>query len=366
MARTLRNDLLTQEMSAPKKLIGTKLLPIMETAQPAGTLYYQVPGSDANVAVNRSAGASVTATNNTPSTTTFACLETSDRQAIDDSMLRIYGGDLAKAEFGLAKSAAVNVGKKVEASIYTALNAVTSIPTTAANLYKTILLCSAAIMDDFDKPVLGGGSGAISALRADSLVRDAMKNTGAPAGADPRFVSAETLAVALNVASVHEGRADIWPSNELFLVAPVDPAFEPHTETQAGRTVAYVPGSGTDENGLAAYTGYSDETKSSYVDVEHFVVPKVLNARAIAHLEITDGTTNLTVDLGPAGAVSAGAKWRPVGTSTWKDDGATLAVPLGACEIEFKDTTGYETPENIELLIGWDAATATGTYVAET
>ena len=366
MARTLRLDLLTQEMTAPKKLIGRMLLPILETAQPAGTLYYQVPGSNANVAVNRSAGASVTATNVAPSSTTFACGETSDRQAIDDSLLRIYGGDLAKAEFGLAKTAAVNVGKKIEALIYAALAAQTEVPTTAANLYKTLLLCTAAIQDAFDKPVLGGGSGAIATLRADSMVRDAMKNTGAPAGADPRFVSAETLAVALNVAAVHEGRADIWPSNELFLVAPPDPAFEPHTEIQVGRTVAYVPGSGTDENGMAAYTGYSDDTKSNYVDAEHFVVPKVLNATAIAHLKISDGTTNLTVTLAPAGAVSAGARWRPVGTSTWKESGNTLAVPLGACEIEFKTTTGYTSPENLEMLIGWDAATATGTYVSET
>jgi hypothetical protein len=364
MARTLRLDLLQQEQTAPKKLIGTKLLPILTTMQQAGTLYYQVPGAATNLVVNRTPGSAVTATNNLPSTTTFSCLETSDRQAVDDSQLKQYGGDLPKAELALAVTGNVNVAKKIELAVYTALTAMTTVPTTAANLYKTIQLISAAIMDSFDKPVLGAGSGAIATLRADSFVRDAMKNTGAPAGTDPRFVTAEVLATAINVASVHEGRADIWPSNELYLVAPVDAAFDPKAEVQAGRTIVYVPDAGTDENGMAAHSGYDDGIKSNYVDVEVFKDVKVLNATAAAKIGITDGTTNLTVTLAPAGAVSAGARWRPVGTSTWKESGDTLAVPLGACEIEYKLTTGYTTPANVNKLIGWDAATHTTTYVA--
>ena len=55
----------------------------------------------------------------------------------------------------------------------------------------------------------------------------------------------------------------------------------------------------------------------------------------------------LRVTLTPSGAVSAGAKWRRVGTIAWHDSATTeTAVPIGSYAVEFKDTTGWRKPAN--------------------
>jgi len=361
--RELRNDLLIQDIAKPKKLIGTKLLPILQVSNDTGTIESMVPGTG-TATVNRVPGSVVTATNNLTTPVLFSCGEVSDRQAVDDSQKKKYGGDVPKAQLALARTAAAIVARKSEEAIRDALLAVTATPTTLANLYKTLMLTRMYIMNTYDKPMLGVGGEGIELLRNDATVRDAMKNVGVPLTVNPQFISNETLAVALGVEAVHEGNGNIWPSNHFFLVAPSDPAMDPKSDIQAGRTICYVPNDGTDETGMSALTGYDPGIKSNFVDVEHFLTPKVLNATAIAHVQISDGVTNLTVTLAPQGAIDAGAKWRPVGTSTWKSSGDTLALPLGANEIEFKTTTGYTDPANLSLLIGWSAQTNTTTYVA--
>ena len=55
----------------------------------------------------------------------------------------------------------------------------------------------------------------------------------------------------------------------------------------------------------------------------------------------------LRVTLSPVGAVTAGAKWRRVGTATWHDSATTdTAVPIGSCAVEFRDATGWRKPAN--------------------
>ena len=76
-------------------------------------------------------------------------------------------------------------------------------------------------------------------------------------------------------------------------------------------------------------------------------------------------TGYLRVTIGPSGAVNAGAKWRRVGTSTWRSSGTTEAgIPVGQCMVEFSDVAGWTKPANqtVTISIG-QTTTATGTYI---
>jgi immune inhibitor A len=77
------------------------------------------------------------------------------------------------------------------------------------------------------------------------------------------------------------------------------------------------------------------------------------------------GKNSLTVNLGPAGAVTNGAMWRRTGTSTWLESGDTeQGIPEGSVTIEFKEATNYITPSNQTFSIGAsETVTRTGTYV---
>ena len=76
---------------------------------------------------------------------------------------------------------------------------------------------------------------------------------------------------------------------------------------------------------------------------------------------------SLLVTLQPPGAVTAGAKWRRAGTTTWLDSGTTeTGVPVGDQTVEFKDVPDWDTPPDQSVAIRQDeTATATGTYVLQ-
>ncbi len=76
----------------------------------------------------------------------------------------------------------------------------------------------------------------------------------------------------------------------------------------------------------------------------------------------TYGSLRVTIE--PAGARSAGAQWKRVGTSTWRNSGTTESgVPAGSHTIEFKTVTGWTKPNNANItVVSGQTATATGTY----
>jgi len=76
-------------------------------------------------------------------------------------------------------------------------------------------------------------------------------------------------------------------------------------------------------------------------------------------------TGSLQVTIEPQGAIDAGAQWRRVGTSTWRDSGTTEpGIPVGDHTVEFKDISGWAKPENQTLTISENqTATAAGIYV---
>jgi len=110
-------------------------------------------------------------------------------------------------------------------------------------------------------------------------------------------------------------------------------------------------------------TSSSDGTFSGWQTVysgngDAFVV-KVAGASAVGSLQVT---------LTPAGAVAAGARWRRVTTSTWRNSGDTETdIPAGPWDIEFKDIYGWAPPE-VHTVVVPPAGTATdmGVYIPVT
>ena len=82
-----------------------------------------------------------------------------------------------------------------------------------------------------------------------------------------------------------------------------------------------------------------------------------------AHYTLTTGSLKVTIE--PSQARNASARWRPIGTSTWRTSGFVLSgLNPGSCAIEFKTITGWATPVNqtIAIEVG-HTATASATYV---
>jgi hypothetical protein len=72
----------------------------------------------------------------------------------------------------------------------------------------------------------------------------------------------------------------------------------------------------------------------------------------------------LKITLLPAGAVSAGAQWRRVGTTAWLASGALESGLMpGQYAIEFKDTAGWKRPADAQVTVtAGQTALATRTY----
>jgi hypothetical protein len=77
-------------------------------------------------------------------------------------------------------------------------------------------------------------------------------------------------------------------------------------------------------------------------------------------------TGSLGVSISPQGAIDAGAKWRLVGTGTWRDSGATeTGIPVGQDTIEFSDVSGWTKPGNQTVTITQGQTTTSGTYTQQ-
>jgi uncharacterized repeat protein (TIGR02543 family) len=74
--------------------------------------------------------------------------------------------------------------------------------------------------------------------------------------------------------------------------------------------------------------------------VFHVLLPGLLGAVVTLEAQAT-----VTVDLRPAAAVAAGAAWRLLGESGWRDSGVAYAdLPPGPQFLEFRAVAGWETP----------------------
>ena len=109
-----------------------------------------------------------------------------------------------------------------------------------------------------------------------------------------------------------------------------------------------------------------------FKDITGWTTPPTSLPVTIAQGQTTSGqglyvqqTGSLKVTIGPAGALTAGAKWSVNGT-TWNASGAIVSnTPAGSYTVTFKPVTGWNTAASVQNVIITDAntpATATGTY----
>lgn len=280
--RVKRQDLLTAaNIAKPEGYIGHQVAPALIQYQKTGVIYYVTAGSNANVVNGRTPGATVTPTSNTGTPLSFSCAERSDRQLVDDSEINQYGG-WDKYQLNLAATAYVNVADLVEAAIASALFAEAAAELTETGTLLKILEAVDALKGKRGKLALVGSQSALRALRVDSTITDALKNTGmVPGDVDPRFVSNAVLAAACNVSVVLEGLDVLWPADGLAAIVLADPAFEPKQLKQSFRTVRYQPDQGPDAGLYLCYEGYDPSRKGKFVDVEAFATPYVLNSDLI-------------------------------------------------------------------------------------
>jgi hypothetical protein len=75
-------------------------------------------------------------------------------------------------------------------------------------------------------------------------------------------------------------------------------------------------------------------------------------------------TGSLYVTIEPAGARADGARWRRVGTATWRQSGQTeTGVLVGQHTVEFRDLVGWNTPARRNVTITKDqTASTSGNY----
>ena len=101
---------------------------------------------------------------------------------------------------------------------------------------------------------------------------------------------------------------------------------------------------------------------------DRYTNPVVVNMTSMktvsANFKPLFGTIKVNIE--PQDAVTAGAKWRRVGASVWRDSGSAITgIPAGDHQIEFKLVTDWQTPAKIPVSIV-DASSknieVTGTY----
>lgn len=79
-------------------------------------------------------------------------------------------------------------------------------------------------------------------------------------------------------------------------------------------------------------------------------------------------TGALTVSIAPPEVVAAGAQWRIVGESAWRDSGDIVDdIAVGDCTVEYDDVAGWAKPGNkIVAIVNGQTTTTDGTYVQQT
>ena len=117
----------------------------------------------------------------------------------------------------------------------------------------------------------------------------------------------------------------------------------------------YWRSSGDSDFGLAEGS-YEIEFKETpgWVQPVNMQVAVFSGHTTVLNKEYTQQYGVLTVNLGPSGAVDAGAQWRYADTATWRQSGAWQMVPLGSYTIQFKDAPGWVVPADRSFTVSTD------------
>jgi len=111
-----RPDLSAMLVNAPEEYIGNKILPIAETVQKSGTLYYATATADSAAETGRVAGVAPSKTQISTTSGSFSCAEVVKRGSVTPDEVKSFG-DIAKADKAGATFAKRQVMKYIEADI---------------------------------------------------------------------------------------------------------------------------------------------------------------------------------------------------------------------------------------------------------
>ncbi len=138
-------------------------------------------------------------------------------------------------------------------------------------------------------------------------------------------------------------------------------AAAPHAAAIAAQLLSAKPGATLAEV-RAALTTTALLTPSTWDDYSGYGI--IMADAAVNALGVSQ-TGSLTVTIGPAGAVTAGAQWNVDG-GAWRNSGATATgLSAGSHVVAYKEVTGWTKPANQTVTVTANqAATASGVYTA--
>ena len=89
-----------------------------------------------------------------------------------------------------------------------------------------------------------------------------------------------------------------------------------------------------------------------------------INARKAVDEAVSTGS--LTVTINPQGVINAGARWKRVGTSTWRTGGSMESnIPMGNYTVEFNNISGWDKPDDKVVTVNKGETTYITSYYVQ-
>lgn len=142
-----REDLEALETNPGLGFIGRQIIPVVQTMEKTGTIYYKTLTADSGAQTGRGSGTAPTRTLLTDSSTTFSCAEAVKRYGIDRAEVKQMGGVEAADKLG-GMAAKRSVERIMEEAVADA-----------------VLLNSGAIVDDIESSLISAVEAGCEAIR---------------------------------------------------------------------------------------------------------------------------------------------------------------------------------------------------------
>lgn len=268
---TVRNDLALAPYSDPA-MVFTRVAPALVRYEESGTAWYQPYNADVSAQTGRSPLGAVTANAVAAASKPFVCGEILSREEMSYDQVRQGYRDLLSAEFAMARLGKRAVGDTLELALATALLASPEDLSSSTNLPGDVEALASALADKAPGRVaLVLSASLFGALKADSEVKDRMKNIGIAIGegGDPRKITEAQMAAVMGVDEVIVGPGRVWNTpgakTGSLVILPTE-GLAPNEEPQYGRCYTYEYAVDGEYLPFTCESFYNDLNKSYNVD----------------------------------------------------------------------------------------------------
>ena len=288
-----RPDLAALEVNLPEGYIGTKLYPVVNITEKAGSVAYATVTAATTAQTGRVAGAAPTATQIANSATTWSCSEIIERAAVTPDEVKQMGG-IEKADAVGAKWAMRSVLKARETLIAAKILGTADDTFDAAKLRTDMQTARQALRLYPGRTVLAASSFVLNAMvqniAAESDVGSAFARivTGVNAAEAAMGLSFEAwkrgLAMFLGVDDVLAGDDDVWNSGTYagkFAIVKADNTNDPLSHKYIpviGKTFTFLPDGG---NGWEVQSVGDRTLINNFYDAKQWVNVVELNSGAV-------------------------------------------------------------------------------------